>query len=219
MSQDPNAFAVNFQNASFVTSAVKPKGYPPADRPEIAVIGRSNVGKSSLMNSLFQRTNLVKVSKTPGRTQLINFFDVDNQLSVVDLPGYGFAKVPQSVKRQWRPMIESYLTQRTTLVACLLLFDIRRIPSEDDLDMWNWLLHFDRLTVPVATKSDKLSKQKRRNQIQRIANVLDVPAEAIVQSSSKTHAGRDKLRQFMTSLLWSESEEESLEPENESPGE
>lgn len=206
-------YLVNFQNASFITSAVKPKGYPPGDNPEVAVIGRSNVGKSSLMNSLFQRTNLVKVSRTPGRTQLINFFDVDEKLTVVDLPGYGFAKVPKAIRRQWRPMIEGYLTGRPNLVACFLLLDIRRIPSEDDLDMWNWLLHFDRLTVPVATKVDKLSKQKRRNQIQRIANVLDVPAEAIVLSSSKTHAGRDKLRQFMSSLLWTEEPEEDIDAE------
>lgn len=203
---------MNFNNASFVTSATKPPGYPEDLYPEIAVIGRSNVGKSSLMNSLFQRRSLVKVSRTPGRTQLINFFSVDNKLMVVDLPGYGFAKVPKKIKQQWRPMIERYLTGRNNLEACLLLLDIRRLPSEDDLMMWDWLLQFEeRLTVPVATKVDKLSKQKRRNQLQRIANMLDVPTEAIIPSSAKTNAGRDKLRQLLTSLCWHSGDEENEE--------
>ncbi len=206
MSQDP--FLVNFNNATFVKSATKPANYPPEQTPEIAVIGRSNVGKSSLMNSLFRRRSLVKVSRTPGRTQLINFFSVDDKLMIVDLPGYGYAKVPKSVLRQWRPMIERYLTTRPSLVACLLLLDVRRLPSEDDLMMWDWLHQFDeRLIVPVVTKVDKLSKQKRHPQLQRIANMLDTPTEAIISSSAKTHAGRDKIRQLLTSLCWTPTEE------------
>ena len=193
---------INFQQAEFVKSATKPIHYPPETMPEVAVMGRSNVGKSSLMNSLFHRRSLVKVSRTPGRTQLINFFSVDGKMMIVDLPGYGFAKVPESIRRRWRPMIESYLTTRRALLGSLLLLDIRRIPNEDDLDLWNWLHHFDQTVVPVITKADKLSKQKANNQIQRIANVLQVPVEAIVATSSKTHKGREQLRRILTGLCW-----------------
>lgn len=193
---------INFGEVVFETSATRPEHYPPADLPEIAVIGRSNVGKSSLLNSLFQRHSLVKVSRTPGRTQLLNFFSVDQKLRIVDLPGYGFAKVPESVRRQWRPMIEQYLQTRTSLAACILLLDIRRIPSEDDIDMWDWLQHTEHLTIPIATKSDKLSSQQQQNQLQRIANVLHIPTEGIIRASAKTHAGRDKIREILTSLCW-----------------
>ena len=193
---------LKFVKASFVKSGTKPDHYPPAELPEIAVMGRSNVGKSSLMNSLFNRKNLVKVSNTPGRTQLINFFLVDDALSVVDLPGYGYAKVPPKIRKQWRPMIETYLTSREALIGCLLLFDIRRIPNDDDLDLWVWLRHFGFTVIPVITKSDKLSAQKGRNQLKRIANVLEVPLEALVVTSSKTHKGRDKLRKLMSGLCW-----------------
>lgn len=205
MTQPLSESPVNFTQVEFETSATKPSAYPPPDLPEVAVIGRSNVGKSSLLNSLFQRHSLVKVSRTPGRTQLINFFCVDQRLRIVDLPGYGFAKVPESVRRQWRPMIERYLETRTSLVACFLLLDIRRIPSEDDLDMWYWLQHSERLTIPIATKSDKLSAQQRKNQLQHIADLLAIPTDGIVVASAKTHAGRDKLRSILTSLCWNPS--------------
>lgn len=193
---------INFRIAEFIKSGTKPAHYPEAEFPEIAVLGRSNVGKSSLLNSLFSRKNLVKVSRTPGHTQLINFFLVDQQLSVVDLPGYGFAKVPLRIKKQWRPMIERYLEGRENLLACMLLFDIRRIPSDDDLDMWEWLQHYDMDAIPVLTKGDKLSGQKRKVQAMKIANVLDVPLEALVITSAKTHAGRDRLRNTIQGLCW-----------------
>jgi GTP-binding protein len=194
---------INFATAEFVKSATKPSHYPEPIYPEIAVLGRSNVGKSSLMNSLFNRRSLVKVSRTPGRTQLINFFSVDDQAYVVDLPGYGYAKVPARIKRQWRPMIESYLTKRENLLGCLYLLDIRRLPTEDDINMWEWLRHFDLHTMPVLTKADKLSSQQRRNQSMKIANLLNVPLEALVITSSKTHAGRDKLRKVIQAVCWS----------------
>jgi len=200
MTQSFDTNNINFAIAEFVKSAARVSHYPPEDFPEIAVLGRSNVGKSALLNSLLQRRSLVKVSRTPGRTQLINFFSVGDRMLLVDLPGYGFAKVPKSVQRQWRPMIESYLDSRKTLVACLFLLDIRRTPSEDDMDMWNWLLHFDRLVIPVLTKADKLSRQKQRNQLLRIANLLDVPHEAIVVTSAKTHAGKERLRKLISGL-------------------
>lgn len=206
---------VRFSQASFVKSAVKPHQYPESPLPEVAVVGRSNVGKSSLLNSLCQRKGLVQVSRTPGRTRLINFFNVNDQLMLVDLPGYGFAKVPTVMKREWQPMIESYLTGRPNLVACLLLLDIRRLPSEEDLNIWDWLRHFDMTVVPVLTKSDKLSKQQGRNQLLRIANVLGVPAEAMITSSAQQHKGREQLHRLIAGLCWEQSFPVPEEPESE----
>lgn len=199
---------INFQNTSFLKSAAKAKGYPPPTMPEVAVLGRSNVGKSSLLNSVFERRSLVKVSRTPGRTQLINFFNVNDELCLVDLPGYGFAKVPEKIRRQWRPMIETYLEKRENLLGCMLLLDMRRNPSEDDVNMWEWLQHYDLTAIPVLTKSDKLSGQQRRNQKMRIAKALDVPMEALIVTSAKTHAGRDRLRDVLQGLCWSITEED-----------
>ncbi|MGD8252384.1 MAG: ribosome biogenesis GTP-binding protein YihA/YsxC, partial [Desulfobacterales bacterium] len=119
-------------SATFVTSAVRNVQYPPADRPEVAFAGRSNVGKSSLINRLVQRKRLAKTSSTPGRTQLINFFNINDAFYIVDLPGYGYAKVPAAVKRQWGPMIEAYLTGRETLRVVIMLMDIRREPKLEE---------------------------------------------------------------------------------------
>ncbi|MEQ8152100.1 MAG: ribosome biogenesis GTP-binding protein YihA/YsxC, partial [Smithellaceae bacterium] len=126
-------------SAEFVKSAVWPTQYPPATMPEIAFVGRSNVGKSSLINTLVGRKNLAKTSNTPGRTQLINFFVVNEAVSFVDLPGYGFAKVSRALKRDWGEMIEAYLKNRPNLVMVILILDIRRDPSDDDLSLRDWL--------------------------------------------------------------------------------
>ena len=206
---------IRFTQATFIKSAVKPKGFPQADLPEIAVAGRSNVGKSSLLNSLFNRKKLVKVSKTPGRTQLLNFFEIDKRVMFVDLPGYGYAKVPKALRREWQPMIERYLTSRSSLVGCLLLLDIRRKPSEEDLELWDWLHHFDMTVVPVLTKSDKLSGQQGRKQMRMIAQHLDVPLEALVVTSAQTHKGREQLQRVITGLCW-KFQEEAQEKEQES---
>ncbi len=127
------------KSADFVTSAVKPSQYPEALHPEAAFAGRSNVGKSSLINTLVNRKRLVKTSATPGRTQLINFFTVNDRLSLVDLPGYGYAKVPASVRRKWGPMIETYLKGRETLKAVVLIMDVRRIPGIEEQNFIDWL--------------------------------------------------------------------------------
>ena len=128
----------NFQKATFVKSAVKKNDYPIIRNesgvilPEIAIAGRSNVGKSSLLNHLFLSKNLVKTSSIPGKTQLINFFSIDDTFAFVDLPGYGYAKVPQAIRQDWGPMIQTYLEPRESLKVILFLFDIRREPNEDD---------------------------------------------------------------------------------------
>jgi len=140
------------KSAEFVTSAVKPSQYPPAVLPEIAFAGRSNVGKSSLINTLVNRKRLVKTSSTPGRTQLINFFNINEKFSFVDIPGYGYAKVPASVKKKWGPMIETYITTRKTLKGVVLIMDLRRTPGPEEMNMLDWLNHYDIPSVPVLTK-------------------------------------------------------------------
>ena len=147
-------------SAEFVTSATRPSQYPPAELPEVAFVGRSNVGKSSLINTLVNRKHLVKTSSTPGRTQLINFFDINDNLTFVDLPGYGYARVPAAVRKKWGPMIETYLSTRKTLKGVVIILDIRRLPREEEQNLIQWLAHFSICGIIVLTKTDKLSKTK-----------------------------------------------------------
>ncbi|MEM5788274.1 MAG: ribosome biogenesis GTP-binding protein YihA/YsxC, partial [Syntrophobacteraceae bacterium] len=133
----PDPFVV--RSAEFITSAVHPKQYPDGHLPEIAFAGRSNVGKSSLINCLLQRKKLVRTSRTPGRTQLINFFLINETFRFVDLPGYGYAKVAQSVRASWGPMIETYLAGRQNLKGVIQIMDLRHPPTPDDLSLWAWL--------------------------------------------------------------------------------
>ena len=162
------------KSAEFVTSAVNPSQYPGALHPEAAFAGRSNVGKSSLINTLVNRKRLVKTSSTPGRTQLINFFSVNDTLSLVDLPGYGYAKVPPSVRRTWGPMIETYLKERATLKAVVLILDVRRIPGIEEQNFIDWLERYQRKTILVLTKADKLSKTAQKKNRQAVAAALGV---------------------------------------------
>jgi GTP-binding protein len=181
------------KSAEFVTSAVKPSQYPPAVLPEIAFAGRSNVGKSSLINTLVNRKRLVKTSSTPGRTQLINFFNINEKFSFVDIPGYGYAKVPASVKKNWGPMIETYITTRKTLKGVVLIMDIRRIPKREEMNMLDWLNHYDIPSVPVLTKSDKLSKTRQQKQLAEIANTLSVDKNNLILFSAKSRQGKDEV--------------------------
>ena len=161
------------KSAAFITSAVKPDQYPDALCPEVAFAGRSNVGKSSLINTLVNRKRLVKTSSTPGRTQLINFFSVNENLFLVDLPGYGYAKVPAAVKRKWGPMIETYLKGRDSLAAVVLIMDIRRLPGIEEQNFIDWLNLYRRMPILVLTKADKLSKIKRQKQARAIGAALN----------------------------------------------
>jgi GTP-binding protein len=184
---------MHIRSAQFITSAVKPAQYPPPDFPEVAFAGRSNVGKSSLINTLVNRKRLVKTSSTPGRTQLINFFLVNGSLSLVDLPGYGYAKVPLAVKKKWGPMIETYLSTRTGLTAVVLLMDIRRTPKEEEFRLFDWLAHYTIAVVPVLTKADKLSKTKQQKQLQAITRILDIPEQELILFSAKSRLGKEAL--------------------------
>jgi len=179
------------KQADFIKSAVKPGDYPPEELPEVAFVGRSNVGKSSLINVLAGRKGLVRTSSTPGRTQLINFFNINNTLTLVDLPGYGYAKAPPDVRKQWQPMIETYLAKRDNLKAVVLILDIRRTPSDGDLDMLRWLDRYNIPPIIVLTKCDKLSKNERTKQTTLIAEAIERSREMLLPFSALSREGRD----------------------------
>jgi GTP-binding protein len=189
------------KSAEFVTSAVKPSQYPPAVLPEIAFAGRSNVGKSSLINTLVNRKRLVKTSSTPGRTQLINFFNINEKFSFVDIPGYGYAKVPASVKKKWGPMIETYITTRKTLKGVVLIMDLRRTPGPEEMNMLDWLNHYDIPSVPVLTKSDKLSKTRQQKQLKEISNTLSADKDNLILFSAKSRQGKDAVWDTVKQLI------------------
>jgi GTP-binding protein len=179
------------KSAEFVKSAVKPSHYPSEVLPEIAFSGRSNVGKSSLINTLLNRKRLVKTSSTPGRTQLINFFNINNAFSFVDLPGYGYAKVPDSVKKTWGPMVETYLSTRKTLKGVVLILDIRRIPGIEDFSLIDWLNYYHIPVILTLTKADKLSKTKQIKQYLAVAETLAVDQKDLILFSSKSRLGKE----------------------------
>ena len=190
---------MNITSAEFIKSAVKPSQYPPADLPEIAFAGRSNVGKSSLINKLLNRRRLVKTSSTPGRTQLINFFSINENFTFVDLPGFGYAKVPQHIRKTWGPMVETYLSSRKTLKGVVLIMDIRRIPREGERDLINWLNHYRLSSILVLTKIDKLSKTKQGKQRKENAEALSLEDSDFILFSAKSGFGKE--------VLWTAIEE------------
>ena len=181
-------------SAEFVLSAKEPSHYPPALLPEIAFAGRSNVGKSSLINTLLNRKGLARTSNTPGRTQEINFFRVNDRFSFVDLPGYGYAKVPESIRKQWGPMVETYLRSRKTLHLVVLILDVRRDPSAEDLQLIDWLPFYQIPFLIVLTKRDKVSNNEFAERRCRIAEKIGLTPEiALMAFSAKTGAGKESL--------------------------
>ena len=189
------------KSAEFITSATKPSQYPPANLPEIAFAGRSNVGKSSLINTLVNRKRLVKTSSTPGRTQLINFFNINETMIFVDLPGYGYAKVPRAVRKKWGPMVETFLSDRKTLNGVVVILDIRRIPKTEDLDLIRWLDYYNIAYILVITKADKLSKNKQLKQQAAILQALAVDRQDLILFSAKTRLGREPVWNAILSLI------------------
>lgn len=179
------------KSAEFVKSAVKPSQYPSTELPEIAFAGRSNVGKSSLINTLINRKRLVKTSSTPGRTQLINFFIINKAFLFVDLPGYGYAKVPASVKKSWGPMVETYLSTRKTLKGVVLIMDIRRKPGLQELNFIEWLDYYSISRILILTKIDKLSKTKQIKQRLLIEKDLGEDKSDLILFSAKSRRGKD----------------------------
>lgn len=160
-------------DVEFLISAFRESDYPPPDKPEVAFAGRSNVGKSSLINVLVHRKKLAKTSSRPGRTQSINFFCFDNRLYLVDLPGYGYARVPLQVKKSWGEMVETYLRRRSNLKAVVMILDIRRDPNEGDMNLLNWLNHYGTNPILVLTKADKLSRHQSISRAKLIGNQLE----------------------------------------------
>jgi GTP-binding protein len=171
--------------ARFVTSAAKPADFPPPTLPEVAVVGRSNVGKSSLINALVGQDGLARTSRTPGRTRLVNWFEIGSRppFFLVDLPGYGYAEVSQAVRETWRPLIEAYLEQRASLAGVLLLIDIRRNVQDEELDFVPWLAARKTPLVVALTKADKLPKNKRALEATRARQVLGVRRDPVCVST------------------------------------
>ena len=170
-------------SAEFILSAASPWQFPVPSLPEIAFAGRSNVGKSTLINSLLNRKKLVKTSSTPGKTQLINFFKINDEFYFVDLPGYGFAKVPGSVRKQWQRLIEAYLQERETLRNVVLIVDSRHKPTAQDRQLKEWLDYYQRPVLIVASKIDKLKRGQIQKQLKQIKQDLSLDKTPLVHSS------------------------------------
>ena len=198
---------MHVKSATYLTSAVQPKGYPEQTMPEIAFAGRSNVGKSSLINVLVNRKSLVRTSSTPGRTQMLNFFCINEEFLLVDLPGYGFAKVPMSVKKAWGPMIRTYLQSRDNLAAVVLLFDIRRAPQGEDLQLLDWLEELDIPTIPVITKADKVNRSQQKKHVKTIADATGLPPDAFTLFSALKRQGMDDVWELIDAALAPDEEE------------
>ncbi|MBD7913000.1 MULTISPECIES: ribosome biogenesis GTP-binding protein YihA/YsxC [Clostridium] len=182
------------KTSEFIISAVKREQYPTDNRVEIAFVGRSNVGKSSIINALTNRKKLAKVSQTPGKTRLINFFLINNDFHLVDLPGYGYAKVSKKEQASWGKTIETYLHGREELKRVVLLVDSRHKPTADDITMFEWIKHYGYDVIVVATKKDKLSNNDLRKSEKLIRDTLKLTSEdKLYFFSSLNKKGRDEL--------------------------
>jgi len=178
-------------SARFVRSAFAPKDFPRDGKPEVAFLGRSNVGKSSLINSLLRVRNLARTSSTPGRTQSINFFLINEQFYFVDLPGYGYARVPEQIRQSWAPLAEKYLANRQELVLSILIVDARHEPTANDLQMKSWLEYYGLPFMIVATKADKLSNNQLRSSLLKVTSQMET--DKVLAYSSTTRRGSEAL--------------------------
>jgi GTP-binding protein len=188
-------------SANFITSAPALASCPESDWPEIAFAGRSNVGKSSLINCLLNRKGLVRTSSTPGRTQLLNYFAINEALHFVDLPGYGFARAPRSVREKWQPMVHGYLQGRESLRAVIWLLDVRRDPSPEDLEFLDWLEESEIPTIPVVTKVDKVSKNELGRSLAKISSATGLSKELLTPFSVQTRQGHSEVWELISMAL------------------
>ena len=175
---------INPNNVDIIISAVESKQYPETGLPEIALSGRSNVGKSTFINTLISRKKVARTSSKPGKTQTLNFFNIDEQLIFVDVPGYGYAKVSKKQREQFGKMIEQYLTTRKELKCVIQLIDIRHKPTQDDILMYDYLKHFEIPTIIVATKEDKIPKGKVQKHLKIIRETLEIESEDVLSTYS-----------------------------------
>ncbi|HJP84732.1 MAG TPA: ribosome biogenesis GTP-binding protein YihA/YsxC [Gemmatimonadaceae bacterium] len=200
--EPPDNAALIVRNVEFLGGMAEKGGWrPPSDLPEIAFAGRSNVGKSSLLNTLVRRRSFARVSRTPGRTREINFFRVNNGFVLVDLPGYGYARISKEKKAEWRPLIEAYLKRTTQLRGIVLLLDIRREPSDDDRAMLDFLAEVEVPTIVALTKMDKLSKTAARERSADISRALQLDPDQVILFSSQTGEGRVELLDAIVGLV------------------
>lgn len=193
---------MKISQCNFVISAVSPLQYPGDLKPEIALAGRSNVGKSSLTNMLINRKGLAKTSSTPGKTQTINFYDIDDKFRFADLPGYGYAKVSKSKKGTWGKIIETYLNKRENLLEVCLLVDMRHKPSEDDILMYEWIKSCGFMGIVIATKLDKLKKNEIKPHQKLIRETLGMSREDVLLcASAETREGKYQIWDFLNNLF------------------
>ncbi len=207
--------------AELLISAASDKQYPEGEIPEIAMAGRSNVGKSSLINCIISRKALARTSSRPGKTQLLNFYEIfgksekgefEGSYRIVDVPGYGFANVSKSIQAKWGQMMEQYFVNRQPLCGVLLIVDLRHPPSNEDVLMWNWLRHFDINTAVIATKADKLSKNQIPKHLAVIRRELQgIETSPFITFSSETGQGRDEIWSLL--FKWAKEFEEARKTE------
>jgi len=189
-------------DAAFLKSAFDESQYPPPDKTEVAFAGRSNVGKSSLLNTLVNRKNLARTSSTPGRTQALNFFRVNDRLTFVDLPGYGYARVSLEVKKSWRGLVETYLKNRPNLKAVVVILDMRRDLEEDDRNLMEWLEEEGKKVIPVLTKVDKLTRRERDSRVRVMERQISgIVSQKPILFSAKTGEGRKEIWDRLLSLM------------------
>ena len=193
---------INPNNIDLIISAVQEAQYPDTGLSEVALSGRSNVGKSSFINSMIGRKNMARTSQQPGKTQTLNFFNIDDQLIFVDVPGYGYAKVSKSQREKFGKMIEEYLTKRESLKLVIQLVDLRHNPTEDDVLMYNYLKHFDMPTLVICTKEDKIAKGKIQKHIKNIKEKLDLdPDDTIISYSSIQNTKQQQIWDLIANYL------------------
>ena len=193
---------MEFIDIKLLMTAVKPEQYPDDSLPEIALVGRSNVGKSSLINCLANRKNIARTSSTPGKTATINFYEIAGKYRIVDLPGYGYAKVSKQEKEKWGDMIEGYLSERKSLVQVIQLVDARHKPTADDKMMFDWIKSYNYEPLVVATKIDKLKKSQIEGNLTAIYEDLELTEESVlIPFSSENRQGREQVIELIDYIL------------------
>jgi GTP-binding protein len=193
-------------SAEFETSAPSLKEAPPWSLVEIAMVGRSNVGKSSFINALTGRKNLAKTSNTPGKTRLINFYKINDSFAFVDLPGYGYAKVSKAMQSQWQKHLQAYLEKRENLKLVIQLIDTRHVPQESDIQMIEWLLYQQIPIAVVLTKADKISRNDLAKHVRKACTVLQLDQDQVLTFSAETGWGKEKILKFLGQFLQDSSQ-------------
>ncbi|TDM04471.1 ribosome biogenesis GTP-binding protein YihA/YsxC [Macrococcus carouselicus] len=193
---------INPNNVEIIISAVKPEQYPDTGLKEVALAGRSNVGKSSFINTMIKRKSMARISSKPGKTQTLNFFNIDEQLVFVDVPGYGYAKVSKTERERWGKMIETYLTTREDLAVVIQLIDIRHEPTQDDVLMYDFLKHYEIPAIIIATKEDKIPKGKVQKHLKAIRQTLEIDShDTLISYSSLSKEKNPLIWQAIESYL------------------